>query len=498
MIPPSVMIKKVIWTVSFTLLAASLSSAYPDVASQSIKECSTDESCGDNAEFRYQGDEEQSCDWIGSDKHRRATYCSIPEVSENCQLSCYICCYEADISSQSKACTFAGTGGDLSFQAPDTPPFKHPPFTEEILTKELPGVGLDPDYGVLKQLDGTWVNYKSDGKINFGLHTTCMPSPGTNPEFIPGKFHFLCENYREELKFTLLDGAARNRAGANEQFIGAVKYEQVINNEEGKGIHDEVGMYLWLKDMYNHPASEETIKTDLGKPELYPNFGVNDTFVPSFSIARSGTIPHGNTIQLLGTDTKMKGKPSWPEGNKTWVMSDSDGHLSITRSMGGRQSDEINLDEVAPWWVRDPTLPIRDASGNQAYTQRILAHPLYPYSARPDLRLRDTIKDQNITEYTYIELTSVHQDGQGPQGGVLNTPLIQRNTPVSKVTVRLWLERVYVEDGKGGGKFIDQLQYEQVMFFVFQFGTMGGSTIWPHIQVNTLRRKEDVDDYCDA
>ena len=514
------------------LIASSAICVSYSVPSKSCPSDSTGEtSCGDNEEFRYEGDEEQSCSYFGADKYRRASGCAIPEIAENCKLTCFICCYDAGISSKSPSCTFAGS----LFAPPDTPSFRHPPFTKEALTKELPGKGLDPVYGVLKELAGTWVNYGTDGVTNFGLHTTSMPSPGTNPTTIPGKFHFLCENYVEELTFTPLEASARNRgtltvyiyfnsyfysplfwirwnislhvqctitifspmmfllAGANEQFIGAIKYEQVINNEKGKGIHDEVGMYLWLKDMYNHPATEQSIKTDLAKPEIYPGFGINDTFVPSHSIARSGTIPHGSTIQLFGNDyPKKEGKPVWPVGPETWKMTDDDNHLTITRSMGGRQDPNINLDEEAPWWVNDPTLPIRDATGNQAYTQRILAHPLYPYSARPDLRLRDTIKDQNITEYTYIELNSVINDGQGPQGGVLNTPLIQRSTPINKVTVRLWLEKVYVDDGRGGGKFIDQLQYEQVMFFVFQFGTDGKMTKWPHIQVNTLRRKEDV------
>ena len=47
----------------------------------------------------------------------------------------------------------------------------------------------------------------------------------------------------------------------------------------------------------------------------------------------------------------------------------------------------------------------------------------------------------------------------------------------------MWIETV-IENGKE----IQLLQYEQVMFFVFQFGTDGGATIWPHIQVNTLRK----------
>ena len=78
---------------------------------------------------------------------------------------------------------------------------KNPPeYTPEILKQPA-------DYGVLKQLEGTWVNYKS---IGWGLHTTCMPSPGSNSETIPGKFHFLCENYHEELTFTLVPGGVRN------------------------------------------------------------------------------------------------------------------------------------------------------------------------------------------------------------------------------------------------------------------------------------------------
>ena len=123
---------------------------------------------------------------------------------------------------------------------------------------------------------------------------------------------------------------------------------------------------------------------------------------------------------------------------------------------------------------------------NKAYTGRILAHPLYPYSAHPDLCLSDTITNQNITEYTYIELNSVYNDGKG----------FLEFSPVYKVTGHIWLEKVSVDDGNGGLKIIDQLQHEhQVSFFVFQFGSTGENTIWPHIQVNTLRRKEDVDTY---
>ena len=51
----------------------------------------------------------------------------------------------------------------------------------------------------------------------------------------------------------------------------------------------------------------------------------------------------------------------------------------------------------------------------------------------------------------------------------------------------MWIETV-IEDGKE----ILQLQYEQIVFFEFDFGNDGGTTSWPHIQVNTLRKIQDI------
>ncbi|WCM92153.1 hypothetical protein M5C99_17590 [Acidovorax sp. NCPPB 2350] len=127
---------------------------------------------------------------------------------------------------------------------PTTPQPPYPAYNEAVLAQPA-------DYGVLKQLEGTWVNYNPDkNSTGWGLHTTCMPSPGTNSETIFGIFHFLCEDYTEELTFNLVDGGVRNRGGANEQFIGAVLYNQSIQRiSDGAGIHREDGMYLWCNQM---------------------------------------------------------------------------------------------------------------------------------------------------------------------------------------------------------------------------------------------------------
>jgi len=144
----------------------------------------------------------------------------------------------------------------------------------------------------------------------------------------------------------------------------------------------------------------------------------------------------------------------------------------------------LNLDEPRPDWAFDKSLPVRDPDSNLAYFQRIVANEHYPYSVRPDLRLRDAIKEHEISKHTKITLSTKH-DG-GPQGGILNTPFIQKFASVTEMNLNMWLETV-VEDGKE----VLQLQYEQIIFFEFMVGSNGKTTRWPHIQVNTLRKKED-------
>ncbi|MFH7010688.1 peroxidase, FMP-type [Flavobacterium sp. FlaQc-52] len=428
------------------------------------------------------------------------------------------------------------------------------PFYEHNLQKIVDEV----DYGVLAALQGTWVSYNNkatnptvDRLIGSGVHTTIMPSPGTNSGTIPGKYSFDCQQYIEKLTFDLVPGGVRNRGGANEQFCGAVKYEQSVKSVSTEKesaalkytpIHEENGMYLWLSDVFNYAATEKTIKEDRGllpvaetnpNKDLYPDGYPDETlflvlndkgvkeyvtlanlngrhyyailaakelkpgagqtgpyFIPDYSISRSGVIPHGSTITLLGDLAQgdngflIKGAPQFPEGNAAWKYD----HLAISRTMGGAgasESDPINLDAPPPPWVFETLNHDTDPEENKIYTQRILANPLYPYSVRPDLRLRDTNKGQEITNHVLIQMSSKNKTGA--QGGIINVPFVDRFVSTVEMKMNLWIETVK-EDGK---EFL-QLQYEQIIFFEFAFGDSGGTTSWPHIQVNTLRKIEDI------
>ncbi|WP_264551140.1 peroxidase, FMP-type [Flavobacterium sp. N2038] len=423
------------------------------------------------------------------------------------------------------------------------------PFREENLQEIVKNV----DYGVLSMLEGTWVSYNDNqgNLVGSGIHTTIMPSPGTNAGTIPGKYSFECEEYIEKLTFNLVPGGVRNRGGANEQFCGAVKYDQSIksvnripgkSNLEYTPIHEENGMYLWLSQIFNYAATKKTIEEDRGihavapddpnrhlyksgyqdetlflvindkgvkeyvtlenlngreyyniiaAKELKPGAGQTGTyFIPDYSISRSGVIPHGSTVTLLG-DLKPKGSsfliqgaPAFPSGDAAWKYD----HLSISQTMGGAgasETDPINLDAPPPAWVFEKLDHKNDPQENRIYTQRILAHHLYPYSVRPDLRLRDNNKGKVIKNHVRIDLSSKNKTGA--QGGILNVPFVNRFVPTVEMNMRMWIETV-----EENGVEILQLQYEQIIFFEFDFGDNGGTTSWPHIQVNTLRKIDDV------
>ncbi len=267
-----------------------------------------------------------------------------------------------------------------------------------------------PQFGVLSKLNGTWVNWKGGPK---GLHTTCMPSPGTSAETVFGVFHFKSQEYREQLKFTKVNAAVRNRAGSNEQFNGAVKYETAIIDNDDLLQHFENGMYIWLGDntmpwkkdsptqnpptMFKHPSTEASFIEDAGDPVIGPG-ELGPQFVPPNSISRSGVIPHGTTIHLTGKITQSKEAKGIKNGRfepsiaSLWEQQ----YLSISPTMGiNPESDLIAGSRKKHDWT---DLPREKQDGGgvnsaRAYFQRIFNYnqfgAKFPYTVQPNLILKD-------------------------------------------------------------------------------------------------------------
>lgn len=372
------------------------------------------------------------------------------------------------------------------------------------------GLPTGTQFGILSKLHGTWVNWKGGPK---GLHTTPMPSPGTSAETVFGVFHFKSQEYREQLKFTQVNAPVRNRAGSNEQFNGAVKYETAIIDNDDALQHFENGMYLWLGDnkmpwdanspyqnprsLFKHTSDAESVKTDGAEPVLGPG-ELGSQFIPPYTISRSGVIPHGTTIHLTGNITQsVTDQP--PEIAELWQQE----YLSVSPTMGinltGDDPDLIPGSLEKPAWTKLPREDQKPDGGpresgvnsGRAYFEKIFNYDefgaKFPYTVQPNLTLSDANDGLTFNKYDLIELDTFHPTGV--QGAAINNVMIERYCRVARMRYRMWLEEVYDPSLK---KVVEQLQYEQIVDFEFMFGSDGGTTLWPHIQVNTLRREEDI------
>lgn len=364
-----------------------------------------------------------------------------------------------------------------------------------------------PQFGILSKLNGTWVNWKGGPT---GLHTTPMPSPGTSSETIFGVFHFKSQEYREQLKFTQVNAPVRNRAGSNEQFNAAVKYETAIIDNNNDLQHFENGMYLWLGDnqmpwdpkspyqnppnLFSHSSDAESVKTDGAEPVLGPG-ELGPQFVPPYTISRSGIIPHGTTIHLMGNVTQANVIGKAPHIANLWEQQ----YLAVSPTMGiNPEEDLIPGSRKKPDWTKlpreeqNPGQPPENSGVNsgRAYFEKVFNYDQFgakfPYTVQPNLKLTDANEGLKFKKYDLIELDSFHDTGV--QGATVNNVMIERYCRVVRMRFRMWLEEVVNEEGK----IIDQLQYEQIVDFEFMFGSTGGTTKWPHIQVNTLRREKDI------
>lgn len=374
--------------------------------------------------------------------------------------------------------------------------------------KGLPkGKNKGAQFGILSKLHGTWVNWKGGPT---GLHTTPMPSPGTSSETVFGVFHFKSQEYRENLKFTQVNAPVRNRGGSNEQFNGPVKYQTSIIDNENNLQHFENGMFLWMGDnrmpwsekspyqnppnLFKHKSDKESVITDGAEPVMGPG-ELGPQFIPPYQISRSGVIPHGTTIHITGNSTEpVEGKA--PHIADLWEQQ----YLAVSPTMGiNPEKDLIQGSRKKPDWTKLPRKDQNPDGGpresglnsGRAYFEKIFNYDKYgakfPYTVQPNLKLIDANENLQFNKYEMIVLDSFHDTGV--QGGAINNVMVHRYCKVTRMRYRMWLEEVYDEEFGGN---IEQIQYEQIVDFEFMFGSNGGTTKWPHIQVNTLRREKDI------
>lgn len=274
--------------------------------------------------------------------------------------------------------------------------------------------------GPLAPLVGTWAGSK-------GWNLIAVPQSGSNPRG-QGDFQLLIAPYAEILTFTPIGAPVLNRGGDANQFIGGLQYEQrVVDLNNDQPLHIETGMWLYLGHIDKDPGGE-----------ALP--------APKFTIARSGTIPHGDSVLILGTAIEQDGPPTIPPA------------VTLPQNLGTK----------VPFGYTD--------------VYQTASQPGLISAADLNKNLDADIKDQDIISTVIYVLDSNNE------GAVKNVPFIDKHAVATRMQATFWVETVQVPQSK---QTFQQLQYSQTidMDFDKRFGGEPGLITWPHVNINTLKKQ---------
>ncbi len=276
------------------------------------------------------------------------------------------------------------------------------------------------------ELQGTWVGNK-------GWNIIAVPSPGSTPGD-EGDFQLFIAPYLETLTFTNAGAPARNRGGSVDQFIPGLEYQQRITDKDtGELLHIETGMFLNLSEIIDNDNKKQPI--------------------PDFNIARSGTIPHGDSIMILGAPPFVEdGAPNIPDIS------------SLPPDLG----DNPPLGYTDPYLEPHPGLDV----------------------ANPNATLRQDLEKQAGEGFEITKTITMVLDSNN-NGGISNIPFIVKHANATRMQAVFWLEKVR---NKKSGQEFNQLQYTQIIDLEFHRKFMKnqsdpkakGLITWPHITINTM------------
>jgi hypothetical protein len=97
--------------------------------------------------------------------------------------------------------------------------------------------------------------------------------------------------------------------------------------------------------------------------------------------------------------------------------------------------------------------------------------------------LQEAIAGLDIVQTITLSVST--QDG----GGIVNIPFVDKNANATQFTCQYWIETV---KDPSTGEDVQQLQYSQqtnIEFLPAFGGSPGQLIMWPHVNVNTLRKQ---------
>jgi len=303
----------------------------------------------------------------------------------------------------------------------------------------------DEDLGPLSQLPGTWRNVPN--LQGHGWNMIALP-------YADGPLHYrlLMNQYNETLTFSTVSDAVPNRGlqmtgceygkdakvlpgNQGDQFLAALDYTQNIvqiaaddfprsglAGNKCDVIHHEPG--LWLH-MINHETN-------------------------CLDIARSASIPHGDSVLALGRSEQCQSGAQIPK---------------VSGLPQGVTSD-LSHPYLAPY----------------AHFHHNLFEGLFDPVSPNDL-LIEANKDLDIVKTTVLDV-----DTSRETGGIHNIPFIVKQANASAMKSTFWIQELADKDINGDA--VLRLQYSQVILLDF-FPRGDGSPgliRWPHVSINTLEK----------
>ena len=161
-------------------------------------------------------------------------------------------------------------------------------------------------------------------------------------------------------------------------------------------------------------------------------------------IVRQASIPHGDVFLALGTSSTASGPPDIPS---TSAIPDA--------------GPKTPLGYTDPWMT-----PVDGF------------HP-----GTPNMVLQEAIAGQDVAQTITLSVST--QNG----GGIVNIPFVDQHANATQFTCDYWIETI---KDPSTGDLVQQLQYSQQtnIEFLQSFGGPPGQLImWPHVNVNTLRKQ---------
>lgn len=296
-----------------------------------------------------------------------------------------------------------------------------------LLRASAPVSTTQAQLGPLADLPGTWI-----GK---GFNLVSLPDRQNDQPF-----RLMLNATQETLTFTPIGGPIPNRGSGQGDifFLGLQYLQQVSDANTSEGIHLEPGLWLSLPATTVPPAPA--------------------------SVARLGTIPHGDALLAQGDFSTADGGPTIGVADSTPFKLDP---------QTGARINETDAAYLAPLTSARPPA-------------RIPASAI----ANPNEVLTNAIKRQKIVKTVTLTVSAAPVGGingtplappgsPNKVGSIANIPFVDANPNANSFSAIFWVETIQNRDGR---QFL-QLQYTQTVIFDFL------GVKWPHISVATLVKR---------